>query len=423
VARADHSLKTRTARFVAASILLGSLACRTESSMRHESAGRLSRHERINDDRRQEVSQIDGPNRAVLARAAAAVVFANHVLFKGRSVEIRAPSLGQARNLCDGERFAEQLALAMCSGVLIDDDLVVTAGHCMGGDEEAAAAICRQIRVVFDYQLKDGDKPTVLDPKSVFSCRRVVLLRHDGDDFAVLQLDRPATPRWAPLPLAPTRVSQGESVIAAAHGMGLPLKVERDVQVESAPARQPFFLAATSTFAGASGGGIVNSKLQLVGLIVRGQADWITENGCTRAAHGRATAEQHQHILPVANALCMARWPSPRLCGSRPACGDGVCSATESSASCPRDCPGVRCGDGVCELSERATCDSDCHRYDQVPATWEDRPELYLSRRETRRETRTKGSIREQRREGRPIGQPVAPSSVDGHPGAKHLAD
>lgn len=49
--------------------------------------------------------------------------------------------------------------------------------------------------------------------------------------------------------------------------------------------------------------------------------------------------------------------------GGAPFCGDGVCSAGETSSSCASDCPvgGPFCGDGTCNGNETASnCSSDC---------------------------------------------------------------
>ena len=46
------------------------------------------------------------------------------------SFEISAPSCGEFYNLCASERFRDQPAAAVCSGVLVSESIVLTAGHC-----------------------------------------------------------------------------------------------------------------------------------------------------------------------------------------------------------------------------------------------------------------------------------------------------
>src|SRR5688572_32909484 len=47
-----------------------------------------------------------------------------------RDITFDVPTLGEERDLCEGERFADDPAIASCSGTLVSEELVLTAAHC-----------------------------------------------------------------------------------------------------------------------------------------------------------------------------------------------------------------------------------------------------------------------------------------------------
>jgi hypothetical protein len=69
---------------------------------------------------------------------------------------VNAPSLCTLQGLCRGERFVDQPAAAFCTGVLVDWDLVLTAGHCVH------LFALEDFVVLFDY---DYSAPGVLTSK------------------------------------------------------------------------------------------------------------------------------------------------------------------------------------------------------------------------------------------------------------------
>ncbi|HWA77623.1 MAG TPA: serine protease [Polyangiaceae bacterium] len=357
-------------RVLGAGLLLTALACsRAPADFDAQQLAIINGH----DDRLQ-AFEVPAETRAPLLGASAALVFAHHLREESDdSVLLRAPDASAAFGLCDGEAYASEPVAAFCSAVLIDDDLVATAGHCFGGDLEVAAHRCRSVRVVFGYALSASDAPLELRAERVFACRNVVALDHE---FAIVQLDRTATEPSAPRPIATASVRVGDALVVASHGAGLPLKVELAADVTEIAQDSGALTLATDTFSGSSGGGVYNQALELVGLVENGAPDWEAVEGCNRAAHAEVAQERAVDAHHLTKVVCDAGWPSLHLCNRPPMCGDGTCNGSEAS-SCQEDCPAPRCGDWLCEQGERGACPEDCARYADVPQSWLDDPEKF----------------------------------------------
>ena len=317
-------------------------------------------------DNRKEVFELNDTVRNTLMASSAALVYSNHLIWgDSKSLRLKAESASAALNLCDDEPFADEPCAAFCSAVLIDDDLVLTAGHCLGGTAAQATQVCQNLQAVFGYALLAKAQLPTLAGDRVFSCRRVVLL---GPEFAIFQLDRRAAAPLTPAQVAGTIVRSGDQLIVASYTAGLPLKVELEASVTSALPDGSFVVASDTCF-GSSGGALFTQSLELVGLFERGEPDWVNSGSCSRARQSTAPAEEGRSVLTAYDSLCKAGWRSERLCGAQPACGDGSCSA-----ACSNPCSPPTCGDLVCEPTERAVCSRDCSRYDDVPGDWLDDP-------------------------------------------------
>jgi hypothetical protein len=180
---------------------------------------------------------------------------------------------------------------------------------------------------------------------------------------AILQLDRAVSVDRTPVAIASRRPLVGDALLAAAHGAGLPLKVDRGGKVIEVPEKGDHLVASTDSFVGGSGAPLFDAGLGLIGYQVRGARDWVDDGACVRTADAVEPTEEHQLVHIAIDALCDSGWPSAALCEAVPSCGDNVCSAGETDDSCGEDCPTPRCGDGVCEFAERASCDHDCSQY------------------------------------------------------------
>lgn len=338
------------------------------------------------DDRKELFELAQADQRDSLARSVAALMWAHRIDFTEPGV-LRAVSLRQATGACLDERFLDQPAAAFCSATLIDDDLVLTAGHCSSAADGHAAERCQRLLIVFGYGYVEEGQLALRGDHGVYTCRGVVhsektLTDAGFADLAVLQLDRPVAADLTPAVVAETAPRLGDAVLAASHGAGLPLKVDAGGEIAEILAGGDYFVASTDSFGGGSGSPLFNAEMGLVGHQVRGSADWEYDADCVRAARASEPREEHQLVTRSIRALCERGWPSERLCGHAAECGDGLCSGRETASSCPLDCKTPRCGDGLCEVGERQECDMDCRAYSRVPADWMQDPASYEQQRQ-----------------------------------------
>lgn len=282
-------------------------------------------------------------------------------------------TLGSWQGVCSDERFFDQPTAASCSGTLIDDDLVLTAGHCMVNEDE-----CKAYYTVFGYEMADATKLAPIKRDQIFACKKLVarLIADNGPksgggqrlDYAIYQLDRPATPKFTPLPVDTSiPVTTGTPIVVIGSGSGLPLKVDSGGVVTRASGDRSF-TATPDTFAGNSGSGVL-VKNRLAGILVIGDQDYVKDEGagCYRVNHlATNQVDRFEGITYAGRAigdLCAANgagWPSGRLCGPTAKCGDGKCTGSETPTSCTKDCVSPICGDGTCNLGEEGVCEKDC---------------------------------------------------------------
>lgn len=180
--------------------------------------------------------------------------------------------------LCSGELFETQPALSACSGVLIADDLVLTAGHCTNG--------CGDLRFVFDYALTPSGTLPKLTQDDVYSCDSTVA-EHDsahGLDYAIVHLTRPVVNRQpTPIRASTTPLELGAPLLMSGHPWRMPLKIADNASVRSNDPSGTHFVTNLDAMQGNSGSGVFDpSSKELLGILVRGDADFSLDEGCLR---------------------------------------------------------------------------------------------------------------------------------------------
>ena len=182
-------------------------------------------------------------------------------------ISFRQQTLVDTRNVCSSEPFANEYSLAECTGFLVGDDTLVTAGHCVVNQSDCADHVW-----VFDYiQGHDSaSRPTIFGCMAVLAQSRNIL-----DDYAVIKLDHKVEGR-KPLTLRTSgEIDTAADLLVIGHPLGLPLKITDEGSVRSVEKDKNFFTAELDTYGGNSGAPVINlATLQVEGVLIRGDHDF-----------------------------------------------------------------------------------------------------------------------------------------------------
>lgn len=239
----------------------------------HLMAGNEGRKVIYGEDNRIDVFESRKSRLVELSKSTAAMIAATDLRnVTNGLVKIGGKSL-QGRGMCAKERFAKQPTAANCSGFLVSDKYLVTAGHCIENEID-----CKNYKWVFDYKVDHSEQATVdVETNSIYSCAKIIERSLDGatkDDYALIELDRPVTDReplkfrqrGKPLLNAP--------VVVIGHPTGLPTKIADGANVRTH--QDKYFIANLDTYGGNSGSAVFNANSGMVeGILVRGENDYV----------------------------------------------------------------------------------------------------------------------------------------------------
>lgn len=224
-------------------------------------------------DDRQEVNEY--PNRMIqkLANSVAGRI-SDYSVFPSRLngfSDYDKTSLGDRINACRGERFIDQPAPMSCSGFLVGEDLLVTAGHCMRSYSD-----CASNKWVFGF----GAGKSYISNNDIYSCKGIVTREEISlpligtTDYAIIKLDRKVKGR-APLKFRTKgKIKNKTEVLVIGHPLGLPLKIADNATVSGSFGKT--FKTDLDTYGGNSGSPVLDSNTGLVeGILVQGSQDLI----------------------------------------------------------------------------------------------------------------------------------------------------
>jgi len=224
------------------------------------------------DDNRVDV--IDSTNSMFieLSKSTAAMLMSESLLSNGDGTTTISAETLEDGGICKTERFSGQVTAAYCSGFLVGDNLLVTAGHCIQDDSD-----CAKFKWVFDYKINhEGQKDILVKDESIYSCKKVintVLNNSSMDDFALIELDRKITDRRVLDYRKTGRVSVGDPLVVIGHPSGLPTKIADGAYIKSLS--KNYFSANLDTYGGNSGSAVFSVSTGLIeGILVRGADDY-----------------------------------------------------------------------------------------------------------------------------------------------------
>ncbi|MCT4641621.1 MAG: serine protease [Bacteriovoracaceae bacterium] len=211
-----------------------------------------------------------------IALSTAAMIPKKKITVKNKSYTLKAKTLAQ-RGICKEARFQDQITAANCSGFLVGEDLLVTAGHCIKNMND-----CNSYAWVFDFKLTSKtDKALSGQASNIYNCKEIIERKLSSfwgkNDYALIKLDRKTDRR--PLQYSKKKVKEGTALVVIGHPTGLPQKIADGAEVRSTS--RLYFNANLDTFGGNSGSAVFNANTGVVeGILVRGDKDYIRKNGC-----------------------------------------------------------------------------------------------------------------------------------------------
>ncbi len=189
---------------------------------------------------------------------------------KGGFVTLKVKNYGKAFNLCDLEPFRDQpvSAGAMCSGFLVKEDIIATAGHWVQENNITG------LRFLFGYQMVDESTAVIRFAgeniyQGVEMIHRVFNLGSGNPGWALVRLDRKVKGQ-AVARLSKEEIFCDQAVYTFGHPVGLPLKFGASASVLDV--HETFFEANLNIYSGSIGSPVFALDThEVIGMVVKNE--------------------------------------------------------------------------------------------------------------------------------------------------------
>ncbi len=210
-----------------------------------------------------------------LMKDSIALIVSSDLLKKGLTSSILSGNtLESNAKLCKEERFIENKSMSGCTGFLISEDLLVSAGHCF-----MAASDCSDQLIIFGIGTSQQTKTGyTVSNRDIYQCSEIIDAKFGGvSDYAIIRLSK-KTKRPTLKIRKLGMVKSDDEVFMLGHPMGTPLKKSSKVKINDNE-HLTFFKAPLDSFTGNSGSPVINARTLLVeGILVNGQEDFLLDN-------------------------------------------------------------------------------------------------------------------------------------------------